>query len=210
MNRFLDAKYRVDCLMQVLEDAGFELEDPYSITSLVLPDYIHYAAGATRMVVWDDENPDYVIKIALDAKSEKYNEHEVELYKAAVRAGLAEHFAWCTEMYHNGEKGIYVMEYLDCDDEEIDSESYEWGFSRYCAENDLNPQEAGEEYEDAYWHSSEYEDLILDWFRDKLASSVVNKFDWFVDRYDINDIHSANMGRRNGQLVLCDYAGYGW
>lgn len=212
MDRFLDAKYRIRQLMQVLEDAGFDINDPWSFQSLEVPDYIRFATGATRLVVWDEENPDYVAKIALAVDDEKYNQHEVELYRAAVEAGLEEHFAWCEEIYCYGERSVYAMEYLECNYDDIDSESYEWGFKRYCSSANLDPNsdDSREKYGDVYWQSADYEELVLDWFEDKLIKPIAAKFDSFIYEYEISDVHPGNIGRRNGQLVLCDYAGYGW
>ena len=162
--------------------------------------------------MWDDENPDYVAKIALTAENEKYCVKEVELYNAAVEAGLADHFAWCAEIYDYGTHSVYAMEYLDCCYEENDSESYQWGFERYCAEEELNVYEESsrQKFSEVYWGSSVYEELVLDWFEDKLVKPIAAKFDRFVYDLEISDIHPGNLGRRNGQLVLCDYAGYGW
>jgi len=211
MDRFTEAYNRIHELMNVLMAAGFDINDPWSFESLDVPENINFATGATRLVVWDEDNPDYVAKIALTEEDEKYCIHEVELYNAAVEAGLEEHFAWCAEIYDYGVHSVYAMEYLDCDTASIDSESYQWGYERYCLDNDLDSESdnSKEKFSDYYW-SSNWEDLVLDWFEDKLIKPIAIKFNDFILDYDISDIHAGNVGYRKNQLVLCDYAGYGW
>lgn len=212
MDRFTEAYNRIHELMNILMEAGFNINDPWSFESLDVPENIKFATGATRLVVWDEDNPDYVAKIALTEDDEKYCIHEVELYNAAVEAGLEEHFAWCAEIYDYGVHSVYAMEYLDCDSELIDSESYQWGYERYCWDNDLDSESdnSKQKFSDYYWSHGNWENLVLDWFEDKLIKPVAAKFDEFINDYDISDIHTGNVGYRGKQLVLCDYAGYGW
>jgi len=212
MDRFNEAYNRISKLMNILNGAGFDINDPWSFESIDVPENIKFATGATRLVIWDEENPDYVAKIALSEDSEKYNIHEVELYQAAEREGLGEHFGWCAEIYDYGARSVYAMEYLDCDYDQIDSESYQWGYENYCYEQDLdvNTEDSREAYEDYFWKSGTCDNLVLDWFEDKLLKPMVAKFDRFIYEHDIDDIHSGNVGRRGNVLVLCDYAGYGW
>lgn len=212
MDRFTEAYNRIHELMNVLMEAGFNINDPWSFESLDVPENIKFATGATRLVVWDEDNPDYVAKIALTEDDEKYCIHEVELYNAAVEAELEEHFAWCAEIYNYGVHSVYAMEYLDCDSESIDSESYQWGYERYCWDNDLDSESdnSKQKFSDYYWSHGNWENLVLDWFEDKLIKPVAAKFDEFINDYDISDVHTGNVGYRGKQLVLCDYAGYGW
>ena len=211
MDRFTEAYNRIHMIMEILDYAGFDINDPWSFESLDVPE-LWFATGATRLVIGMNDYPDYVAKIALTEEDEKYNIHEVELYQAAEREGLGEHFGWCAEIYDYGARSVYAMEYLDCNYEEMDSESYEWGYERYCAEENLDSANADsqEAFENYFWSSGSCNSLVLDWFEDKLTGLVAAKFDRFVCDHDIKDIHPGNCGRRNGQLVLCDYAGYGW
>ena len=211
MDRFTEAYNRIHIIMDILCEAGFDINDPWSFESLDVPE-LWFATGATRLVIGMNDYPDYVAKIALTEDDEKYCIHEVELYRAAVEAGLEEHFAWCEEIDDYGTHSVYAMEYLDCDYEAMDSESYQWGYERYCAEENLNSEDedSKEAFEDYFWSSGSCDSLVLDWFEDKLTEFVAAKFDRFIYDHDIKDIHPGNCGRRNGQLVLCDYAGYGW
>lgn len=211
MDRFTEAYNRIHMIMNILDHAGFDINDPWSFESLDVPE-LWFATGATRLVVGMNDYPDYVAKIALTEEDEKYNVHEVELYQAAEREGLGEHFGWCAEIYDYGARSVYAMEYLDCDYDQIDCESYQWGYENYCYEQDLdvNTEDSREAYEDYFWKSGTYDNLVLDWFEDKLLKPIVAKFDRFVYEHDINDIHASNVGYRGNTLVLCDYAGYGW
>lgn len=209
--RFTEAYNRIHMIMDILYEAGFNIDNPWSFESLDVPE-LWFATGATRLVIGMNDYPDYVAKIALTEDDEKYNIHEVELYQAAVEAGLETHFGWCAEIYDYGCRSVYAMEYLDCNYEEMDSESYEWGYKRYCAEEELDSEDEDnrEAFNDYYWNHMSTDNLVLDWFEDKLVKPVAAKFDRFVYEYNIDDIHSANVGRRGNVLVLCDYAGYGW
>jgi hypothetical protein len=104
MDRFTEAYNRISKLMEILYHCDFNIDDPWSIEHIDLPSNIHYEMGATRLVVWDEDNRDYVAKIALTDEDEKYCVHEVELYNAAVKAGLEAHFGWCAEIYCYGNK----------------------------------------------------------------------------------------------------------
>lgn len=211
MDRLTEAYNRIHMIMNILDHAGFDINDPWSFESLDVPE-LWFATGATRLVVGMNDYPDYVAKIALTEEDEKYNIHEVELYQAAEREGLGEHFGWCAEIYDYGCRSVYAMEYLDCDYDQIDSESYQWGYENYCYEQDLdvNTEDSREAYEDYFWKSSTCDNLVLDWFEDKLLKPMVAKFNRFIYEHNISDIHSANVGYRGNTLVICDYAGYGW
>lgn len=211
MDRFTEAYNRIHMIMDILDHAGFDINDPWSFKSLDVPE-LWFATGATRLVVGMNDYPDYVAKIALSEEDEKYNIHEVELYQAAEREGLGEHFGWCAEIYDYGTRSVYAMEYLECDCDQIDSESYQWGYENYCYEQDLdvNTEDSREAYEDYFWKSGTCDNLVLDWFEDKLLKPMVAKFNRFVHEHDIDDIHASNVGYRGNILVICDYAGYGW
>lgn len=213
MDRFTEAYNRVSKIMDILNSAGFDINNPWSIEDISLPENIKFASGATRLVVWDEDNPDYVAKMALELDDERYCIHEVELYNAAVKAGLEAHFGWCAEIYCYGSRSVYAMEYLKCDDSDIESKSYKWGYERYCAEEkiDTESEESKEAYYDYYWGGFSGDGgVVLQWIEAHMVAPVVEKFEEFVSKYDISDIHSQNVGYRNGQLVLCDYAGFGW
>lgn len=211
MDRFTEAYNRTRQIMETLNSLGFDINDPYSIDSLDLPKEIYYEMGATRLVVWDNTYDDYVVKIALSDDCEKYCVHEVELYHAAVKAGLEAQFGWCEEIYCYGERSVYAMEFLDCDYEETDSQAYKWDYNRYCSSNGLDPNEEENlrAYSREHWGSVN-EDTLIEWFEDKLLKPVAAKFDKFMSDYSISDIHPGNVAKRGNEWVLCDYAGYDW
>lgn len=212
MDRFNEAYNRVYKLMDILNGCNFNINDPWSIECIDLPSNIRYDMGATRLVVWDDENHDYVAKIALSDDDEKYCIHEVELYNAAEEAGLAAHFGWCAEIYCYGTKSVYAMEFLDCNYDKFDTLTYEWGYENYCREEkiDSSLDSSKEQYSNYYWGSDLHCNIVLDWFEEQLSKNIVALFDSFINSHDIDDIHAANIGYRGDKPVLCDYAGYGW
>ena len=129
LNRINEAAMAAERIINMVEGAGFDVTDPTSIINswdyCSMPDGMQYAYGASRIVIWDEDYCDYVIKIALSEDYEKYCYHEVEVYEAAVKEGLADNFAWCmcyAEPQYDDESkyetpGIYVMEYVDCNED---------------------------------------------------------------------------------------------
>ena len=212
MDRFTEAYNRVYELMNILNDCNFNIDDPWSIECIDLPFNIHYDMGATRLVVWDEDNRDYVAKIALSNDDEKYCVHEVELYNAAEKAGLAAHFGWCAEIYCYGNKSVYAMEFLDCNYEKFDTLTYEWGYENYCEEEQLDStlESSRREFSNCYWGSELQYNIVLDWFEEQLSKNIVGLFDNFINSHGIDDIHPGNVSFRGTVPVLCDYAGYGW
>jgi len=212
MDRFNEAYNRVRELMDILNSCNFNIDDPWSIECIDLPSNIRYDMGATRLVVWDDENRDYVAKIALSNDDEKYCVHEVELYNAAEKAGLAAHFGWCAEIYCYGTKSVYAMEFLDCSYDKFDSLTYEWGYENYCREEEIDSSldSSKEKYSNYYWGSELHCNIVLDWFEEQLSKNIVGLFDNFINSHNIDDIHPGNVSFRGTVPVLCDYAGYGW
>ena len=220
MNRTTEAFMAAQRIIKTMRDAGFEdLRDLISpVRTIDVPDYIQWESGATRLVIWDDEC-DYVIKIALESFYEKYNKHEVDIYKDAEKEGFADMFGWC-ELYlpPHGEKehyvpGVYVMEFLEgCEDDVIDS-SYERGYKEFCKLNELDESEIDsrnlyEEYRSE--NNVEEEDEIMELLVEGMSVSETYDFNSFLYNNDVNDLHSGNVLMKGGRFVICDYAGYGW
>ena len=56
-------------IIDMVRSAGFDITDPYSILNAdysMFPYDMEYSNGASRLVIWDSDYCDYVIKIALD------------------------------------------------------------------------------------------------------------------------------------------------
>lgn len=223
LNRINEAAIAADRIINMVECAGFDITDPNSILSypnyMNMPEGMQYAYGASRIVIWDEDYCDYVIKIALDEKYEKYCQHEVEVYEAAVKEGLADNFAWCMcyaePIYDdNGEydaPGIYVMEYVDCNEDDVEDTTWKYGYEQYCSLNGLDSSDynSADAYND--WNQGDTEDMVLDYMESLMSSEYRRAFEVFMCKWWITDIHSQNVALKpDGNMVIIDYAGWNW
>ena len=167
------------------------------------------------MVIWDDDYCDYVIKIALDEKYEKLCQHEVEVYEAACKEGLEKEFAWCM-CYSNPVKyegyvpGIYVMEYVDCDEDAAYDSAWTHGYKEYCYQRGLDSSnyDAADDFND--WCEAEPDDMLLDYMESLMAPEYRRAFEIFMCKWWITDIHEQNVGFKGNRMVMVDYAGWNW
>ena len=195
-------------ILDELEEIGCSLESPdYVICKESdLPEPLHCAWGASRLVIWDNKC-DYVIKVARDKDLEKYNEHEAEVYAAAVNEGLEDNFAWCACYLSPQENfpGVYVMEFLDGDEDMVCDSAYNYGYELYCRTHDPDDDEG---YDDVRPDNDERE--LLDLVECHMTYKEANTFERFLSDWYVDDLHSGNMLFRGDRLVICDYAGWGW
>ena len=206
-------------IIEQLENAGIDLTIPEAIlhNSYELPDYMWYETGASRLVIGSDD-AEYVLKIALSKKYEPYNEHELEVYQKAVEAGLESHFGWCacySEPIYNEDyyiPGIYIMERLDGDCETVSSAAWEFGFNHFCEENgyDKDSLDSPDLYNDVLYEEDCELDNLMDYFTNGWSIDEVAVFHKFLDNNRVNDLHCGNMLYRGNELVISDYAGWGW
>lgn len=222
LNRINEAAMAADRIIDMVECAGFDLTDPNTMITypnyINMPDGMQYAYGASRIVIWDEDYCDYVIKIALNEKYEKFCQHEVEVYEAAVKEGLADIFAWCmcyAEPQYNDEgeyeaPGIYVMEYVDCNEDVNCDEIWKYGYSQYCKERGLDS--SSYDYADDYdeWNWREDDDLVLEYVESQMNDEQRRLFNVFMMKWWISDIHSQNIGHIGNRIVILDYAGWNW
>ena len=223
LNRINEAAMAADRIINMIECAGFDLTNPNSILDypnyMNLPDGMQYAYGASRIVIWDEDYCDYVIKIALDEKYEKFCQHEVEVYEAAVKEGLADNFAWCMcyaePIYDDdGEydaPGIYVMEYVDCNEDTVADATYKHGYEEYCEMNGLDSSnwDSIDEYD--RWYEGDSEDRVLDYMESLMPSEYRRMFEVFMCKWWITDIHEQNVALKpDGNMVIVDYGGWNW
>ena len=222
LNRINQAAMAADRIIDMLECAGFDITDPNSIISypnyMNMPGSMTYAYGASRIAIWDEDYCDYVVKIALDEKYEKFCQHEVEVYEAAIKEGLADTFAWCmcyAEPQYNDEgeyevPGIYVMEYVDCNEDVNSDEIWKYGYSQYCKERGLDS--SSYDYADDYdeWNCEEDDGLVLDYVESQMSDEQRRLFNVFMMKWWISDIHNQNIGHIGNRIVILDYAGWNW
>lgn len=203
-------------IISKLEDAGYDFSTYTNISNMLaynsgISDYVHYSYGASRLVLWDDEY-DYVVKIATESCFERYCVHEVEVYEAAIEEGIDDYFGACAcyiePIYEIEQPGIYVMEFLDGNEEQVIDSAYLHGYEAYCADNKLDK----ESYDsmDSYDNERDDEEEVLNYLKAPMGYDILKKFNSFLSRWHINDLHSGNMLYKNGQLVICDYAGWNW
>ena len=221
INKINEAFMAATRIINMVESAGFNITDPFSIinyaTSSNTPDEMRYAYGASRLVIWDDDYCDYVIKIALHEGYEKYCQHEVDIYEAAVKEGFADKFAWCAcyaepcldEDFYN--PGIYVMEYVDCNEDEVEDTTWKYGYEQYCSLNGLDSSDynSADAYND--WNQGDTEDMVLDYMESLMSPEYRRAFEVFMCKWWITDIHSQNVALKpDGNMVIIDYAGWNW
>lgn len=219
VNRINEAFMAATRIINEVEGAGFNISDPYSIINgsyEYWPDYLQYSYGASRLVIWDTECCDYVLKIALNEDYEKYCQREVEIYQAAVREGMADNFAWCMcyaepcmdDDFYNA--GIYVMEYVDCDSDTVYDSAWRHGYEEYCEMKGFDSSLYDHCDEFDRWNCAEEEDMILECIGASMSDNTFKMFNRFLYDWRVSDIHSENAGFLNGKMVLTDYAGWGW
>lgn len=218
MDRRAEAFDAARRILETLEEAGLNYTNPgqlYDDNRNCMPAGLQIACGVTRLVIWD-EYCDYVIKIAFTDLYEKYNKHEVEVYAAAVEEGLEENFAWCDCYIQPCESddfwsaGVYVMEYLDGNSEEVSDRAWDYEYKQYCEEHDYDS--SSYDYADDFndWYYDDEDQSLMNFFLSQVENKVACKIGKFISKFNINDLHCGNFLFRGDRLVICDYAGYGW
>ena len=177
------------------------------------------ATGCTRFVL-GDEYRDYIIKFQKQGDEVDYGALEVKTYERAVAAGFDDKFAWTAKLmdYHYITDDcdivipIYVMEYVDCNYEMVSDDSYNYHYTAFCEQENLDPNsdEARDEWYSTDGDYSSTEAMIEFAFNVWHASLLFKEgFIKFLREERINDLHCGNWGYRGDTLVLTDYAGYG-
>lgn len=215
-NRFERAKERIMSLISQLKEVGWNFEKGYENSYANIPGNIGEASGASRQVFWDYDHEDFVLKVGLAPTDEKYCEKEVEVYNAAVEAGLEKYFGWTARICEVDGVGIYAMEFLCCDEERVSDDSYNYHYKLFCEDEGLDPDtdESHEAWdnvcENSWSNSYDNNDGIREWLLDGVSCITSGSLDEFLESHNINDLHSANIGYRDDTPVIADYAGWGW
>lgn len=181
-----------------------------------------FAHGSSRVVLWDCDSCDYVMKIGCLRADEMFNEREENTYIDAVLEGADEAFAWMTCIYEPGyeirpgvflDRGIYAMEFADCDEEAISEATSSAAWADYCDEQGIDPfdSDAYDKFIDDYGEEICYnDDRVLDYavqkcWNDELGEKVMK----VIAENQVNDLHEGNVAfNNNGMLVLIDYGGW--
>ena len=126
--------------------------------------------------------------------------------------GFWEAIDWCEEHYGKIDApGIYVMEYMDCNEDEVSDAAWTYGYKQYCSANGLDSSnfDSADEYND--WNEGEHEGQILDYMESQMTSDYRRAFEVFMCKWWITDIHEQNVALRpDGSMVIVDYAGWNW
>lgn len=212
MDRLEAATLRATDIMNKLYDSGWNKLNSWSIEDIDLPLELDYSSGASRIVIWDNSHPDYVVKLGISEDDDRYSRREVELYQAAVESGVENQFGWCAYIGNFNGREVFAMEFLQCNYDDFEDESYQWGYIKYCEETEMNINSdyTKRRYSNYYWNSGYREDVILEWFEAQLTQTTAAAFDHFINKNGIDDIHPGNVAKRGFEIVLCDYAGWNW
>ena len=158
---------------------------------------IHF--GATK-IVFIDLSDDYVLKIPMGKVD--FCAIEVENY-IKISTKYPEYTKYLAECWYAGnfstddrEIPMYIMQRADIDPDRVSDISYK----SYISNNPDDPE--GDGY---YWDESDvaYDCLYT------IYGNVVSKLYEIFDEFDINDIHTSNIGFITGDKpVIIDYSGY--
>lgn len=181
---------------------NFYWENQASICNMGIELY----SGATKGVI-ADEDCCYVIKLPFlnDRDGEPafdYCRAEWRNFLKAREQGLEEHFAWIEKVVDYLGYPVYVMEYIEVDEERNSSEAYKYITSKWEETNDEDELEYREN------RCFTDEDSMLELAYHEWGSDC-RRMEAFLFDNLINDLHAGNVGWRDGELVLCDYSGYG-
>ena len=106
---------------------------------------------------------------------------------------------------------IYVMEYLDCNEDEVADDAWTYGYKEYCRSHGLDDSnyDNADEYND--WNCDEDECMYLEYFESEMDSDYLRAFEIFISKWRITDLHNANFSCGSpSQMKIVDYAGWGW
>jgi len=200
-------------ILKVLDECEFNVDEPYYAT---LPSNLYVDDGACRVVIIDTKHRDFVLKYGWKDSDKKYCEREACICIDAEKEGVGQYFAWTHYICEYQGRSIYAMEYLDCNDEDIDDKSSDYNWDLFCEDNSFDKEKDREDWEvrdefwDSYNDSTDHTYGVIRYMFSMISAADAMKLDHIIWNWDINDMHAGNFGYRNGQLVMCDYAGYGW
>ena len=149
---------------------------------------------------------DWVLKIPRKIGEHNYNDCEIEVmvYKLAEKYGLHHFFAPAAQLTSFncslGEIPIYVMKKVVVDEERVSDHFY----SLY----DGDPEDEDDVDE---WYENNFDeiDATMQAFVDYYGGAEADILQNFLNKVDINDIHSGNVGYdEDDNLIIIDYAGY--
>jgi len=183
------------------DEYGSDAADQYGYTS---------TCGETKAVFWNEDDCEYVIKFPFIAyENFDYCKAEVRNYREACKAGLAKRFAWCDKLMDYNGFPIYIMEFCDCDDYGFQDEITDMYISHEKSYRAEHPDDEYEEDPEDMCYDTSTDDAVWDFLEDVYPSDEINALAAFCVSNYISDVHSGNIGRKNGEIVIVDYSGFG-
>ena len=149
---------------------------------------------------------DWVLKIPRKIGEHNYNDCEIEVmvYKLAEKYGINHFFAPAAQLASFncslGEIPVYVMKKVVVDEDRVSDHFYS-----------LYDGDSGDEEDVSEWYENNFDeiDATMQAFVDYYGGAEADILQNFLNKVDINDIHSGNVGYdEDDNLIIIDYAGY--
>lgn len=165
-------------------------------------DDIFFHAGATKVAI-EINDIGWVLKVDFDNVSMPYCELEANNYAEAEREGFADLFAAEYFLCEREGRKIYVQEQAIPDEDAVSSTCYEYYTS------DMTEEEAEDWWNYGGPDNLEDDQRIAALLGQDMSQAHFNEFLAFIDRLEINDLHTGNFGyRKDGAVVIFDYSGF--
>ena len=180
--------------------SNYHMTLEYSAASNLASDLnLEIQYGATK-IVFIDLSDDYVLKVPMGKVD--FCAIEVENY-TKISIKYPEYAKYLAECWYAGnfstddrEIPMYIMQRADIDPDRVSDISYK----SYISNNPDDPD--GDEY---YWDE---DDIAYDCLY-TIYGNVVSKLYEIFNEFDINDIHTSNIGFiAEGEPIVIDYSGF--
>lgn len=220
---------KVKEIIEALEYANFDEFSEYTYQDNVLDIFRekykkpwYYETGASKLVIipenedfvikipfegmypeaeWDDENEEYYESefehfCGADTNNEwDYCEVEAERYELSKTYGVEQCFAKCEKIAEIDGYPIYIQQkakMYNCLEKSNHTEEDIKSVSKICSDN----------YYECF--NKEWLGDVFNYFGEK----IFNIFMQFLSDFNVNDLHSGNLGYINGKPVLVDYSSW--
>lgn len=171
-----------------------------------------YALGCSKIVLFFDEYPDVVVKIPFDGVRSvdsgkdfevvtnewnfihNYCAEELDIWYEAVEANVEKVFAEEAFVGRYHDLSLYAAERCNMD----------YGYAAMTAPSEDSKEKAKKITKDVYSEANEYIPTIIEQHGEEFAKKVLD----FIEEFDINDLHSDNVGFKCGLFKFVDYSSY--
>ena len=165
--------------------------------------------GSSKGVIFDP-NFSYVLKFPFNSCAHDYCEIEYQNYQDAKNfPEILDRFAWIDFLFTYKGYPVYIMEKVNCDEEEILNRAFNFSYFSYCKKDKSIPKkEMFEDFSNLFHYYYSPREQMNDFLIEQIGAAHTKLFWEFCDEEEINDLHSGNWGLRGNDLVLVDYSGY--